>query len=181
MTAQEIAANSAEIVRKDDNLMGLYIEKYKDLFGFEPNCASCTFSHDFLKFQQKVRITHGASAPQKSKTMANTKFKLKLKHVNDILTYRVGNKPYRAYGYKLTPEFVEAFLTNGTKAEIKQRKELFEELTEAPKKAAKASSEKKKAVTPKTEEAPEKVAEKAVEEKVVDTLPRKKTGRKKNS
>jgi hypothetical protein len=180
MTAQELAAKSADVVRKDEKLMGLYIEKYKDLFGFEPNCAPCTFTNDFAQFQKRVRITNGVYTPQNQQTMANT-FKLKLKHRNDILTYRVGQKPFRSYGYKMTEEFAKEFLKHGTKAQIKEREELFEELPKTPKKAVKKKTAKSKAVEPEKEEVAKEVPETAKEEAKEDTLPRKKTGRKKNS
>ena len=51
MELKELVKLDSQKVRRDSNLMRLYINYFKDAFSFEPNCAGCTFSKDFKKLK----------------------------------------------------------------------------------------------------------------------------------
>lgn len=56
-------------------------------------------------------------------------FKLKNGHRNDILWYRAKDgRVVRMYGHQLTDQFVEKYLTLGSKEQLEERKSFFEEL-----------------------------------------------------
>jgi hypothetical protein len=124
ITAKELVNTSPNIIRRDNELMRSYIQFYKDAFSISPNCASCTFMTDFNKLKNYI-LTSGVklSAPHKYRVMNHT---LKQKHRNEILTYRVGNKPFRSYGNLATDEFFTNFLKEGTKEQRKERAKMFE-------------------------------------------------------
>lgn len=122
MDAKELAALGAKTVRRDEKLLRQYIEEYAALFGSAPNCVSCSFSRDFKKFQREV------NKEQKTKTMKNKTFQLKKKHNREIHTYRENGRPRRIYGHRMTEDFAQNFLTNGSEKEIEERKKLFDVL-----------------------------------------------------
>jgi len=127
---KEIASKSALEVRNDERLMRLYIEEYKGVFGYEPNCVPCTFDRDFRKFKQAINRN-----TKNNLTMENTKttFQLHPKHKNSILTYIDGKQVKRLYGYRATEEFVLAYLSIGTDEQIEARKKQFLVLPKASK------------------------------------------------
>lgn len=126
MTIEELKQLGKMQVRNDANLLKAYIQVFKEKFGKEPNCTGCTFDSDW---NELINPTHA-----KTQTMSNTTFKLF--DNNEIYTYRKTNKagvtlPVRTYGYLMTEEFAEAYLTEGTEEEIKKRKTEFKILPKA--------------------------------------------------
>lgn len=130
MEAVELIKKESHEVRRNPNLMTLYISYFKQYFGSEPACAGCTFANDWLKF---IRAVQGGANPKttnvKINSMENT-FKLK-KTEGKILAYRANGKKHRLYDNRLTEDFVTAYLTNGTEEEIQERKKLFAVLPES--------------------------------------------------
>lgn len=122
---------SSQKVRRDSNLMAIYITEYKKAFGITPNCAGCTFSKDFEKLRKYVLRWE---LPKQQKTQTNTNdmttFKLKKKQ-GKILSYKKDGKTFRIYDTAMTDSFAVAYLTNGTEEQLKQRKELFSKLPDA--------------------------------------------------
>lgn len=126
MTVQELVTLSSQKVRRDSDLMAFYIESFKAQFGKAPNCAGCTFSSDFIKLKSAVEK---GTKPQKEMTMRNTEVTFKLsKRQGKILSYVKGGRTIRQYDNKMTEDFAVAYLTNGTKQEITERKKIFREL-----------------------------------------------------
>lgn len=134
--AKELLNKGAKAIRSDNNLMRSYVDLYKSVFSYEPNCAPCTFSNDFEKLRKRV-LTESSTQSQKLTTMGN--YKLKKRHQNEILTYKKDGRPFRSYGYTMTDDFAENFLKNATKEERKKREKMFEEL---PSKKAKKEDQK---------------------------------------
>jgi len=121
MTPENLITLSKHEVRNNNAFMLLYLQEFENIFGRKPNCASCTFNHDWEKF-----INASKSQNIKIKTMAtDSKYKLANNHMNTILTYVEDGRPVRTYGYKMTDEFAEKFLSTGTKKQIEDRKKLF--------------------------------------------------------
>ena len=182
MTLQELVGTPAKTVRYDEELMRLYIERFKAVFGYEPNCAGCTFNTDFNKLKRYAALNADpreiSKHSFKTSSMATGKFNLKRQHRNDILSYKDGNRTMRVYGKKMTDEFAEAFLSKGTKAQLAEREKMFES-TPKSKKVAKTVS-KADEVTATVEKAEEiKVVDAEVVTPKADTLTRKKSGPKK--
>jgi len=122
ITAKELVMMNPSLIRRNTDLMRSYIQIYKDAFFVEPNCFSCSFQKDFQKLKRFVLKNN--IEIKTHLVMGN--YTLKSRFKNNILTYRIDNKPYRSYGYLMTDEFAKAFLSNGTKEELKQRAEMFE-------------------------------------------------------
>lgn len=132
MTIEELAAQNASEIRRNENLMRLYMKYYKDVFFSVPNCASCSFKRDFKKFQKAVlggNVMKNVK-PYKTIEMARNEndFELKRQHQYDILAYRKDGRPYRSYGNKLTSKFVSEFLENGTERQLEERRKMFKRL-----------------------------------------------------
>lgn len=103
--------------------MAFYIESFIATFGYKPTCTGCSFSSDWRKLINFVNKTENLVTLQKSKNTMNT-FKLK-KVSNIILAYKKDGATFRKYDNLLNEDFALAYLTNGTEAEIEQRKKLF--------------------------------------------------------
>ena len=54
MKIEELVKLKPETVRKDPELMPLYIKYYTEAFNIAPDCAGCTFSVDFKKLKKLV-------------------------------------------------------------------------------------------------------------------------------
>ena|SRR5690554_368579 len=124
---------------------GLYIARYKALFGNTPACAGCTFSKDFKKFKERVNGSAPMVArPQTPKEMSG--YKLSNKYSSDILSYQKDGRVVRVYGREITDEFAKEFLKHGHKSILEKRRAMFESL---PEKKAKAEAPKKVKVSKK--------------------------------
>jgi len=129
MDIQELILKNSDKVRRDSSLMAFYIESYEKVFGYKPNCAGCTFSTDWNNFVRKVTGKEKQIIQNYNKMDADKNFKLK-KVQNKIFAYRIEKQTRRLYDNNFTNEFVDAFLTHGTKEEIAERKKLFSVLPE---------------------------------------------------
>lgn len=124
MTRQELILKGGDKVRRDESLILSYLEEFEKLFGYKPKCTGCTFSKDWKKFVNYSQQTK--SKPFKMKT--DKTFELNRAAKSKIHTYKIGKEPFRTYGNTMTEDFAKAFLTNGTKEEIAERKKLFVKL-----------------------------------------------------
>lgn len=137
MSVNELILMNSREVRKNPDLMAIYIESFKNQFGYKPNCAGCTFNSDFQKLKNAVS---GKNKQTTTKPIIMSKT-FKLYHVKgEILTYKKGKKTIRQYDNRMTEEFAIGFLTNGTPKQIEERKKLFRVL---PKEILKPKEEPK--------------------------------------
>ena len=148
MTNEELIKLGKEEILK--NYKQLYISRYTAVFGKAPSCASCSFSKDFRAFKEKIRKKE---TNLKLDTMA-TGYKLNPRFNSTILSYQTDKGIKRIYGRNMTDEFAEAFLTNGSKKQIAERKKMFVEIPEK-----KESPKEPEEVEVKTESTDEKVEE----------------------
>ncbi len=123
MTLQDLIEKGSHKVRNDNALMAFYLEEFEKQFGRKPNCAGCTFKNDWNKLVNSTQ----KNTIQNTVIMKNT-FKLKGNENNKIFTYLDGKRPVRTYGYKMTNDFAENYLSKGTKAQIEDRKKQFKTL-----------------------------------------------------
>lgn len=123
MTIDEFILLDKAKVRRDSNLMSLYLDFFKTAFGRVPNCAGCSFGTDWQKLvslysnkgEKKVTL-------QKGKIMNTISIK---KIQGKILTYKKDGRTYRQYDNILTDSFIKEFISNGTDQEIEERKKMF--------------------------------------------------------
>lgn len=121
MTVEELILLDISKVRRDSNLMHLYLQHFKETFKYSPNCAGCSFSSDWYKlvsFYSKKTV-----ALQKQTVMSN-KITIK-KTQGKILSYKKEGKTFRLYDNILNDEFINGYISNGTDEEITERKKMF--------------------------------------------------------
>lgn len=123
MTVQELIKIDMHKVRRDSNLMSLYLKYFKEAFKYTPSCAGCSFSDDWYKLVRYYSKNKKESLTlQKAKVMS----KIEIKKVQaKILSYQKDGRTYRLYDNILTQEFIKDYLTYGTKEELEQRRKLF--------------------------------------------------------
>ena len=123
MTINEFILLDKAKVRRDSNLMSLYLDFFKTAFGRVPNCAGCSFGTDWQKLVSLYSIKGEKKVTlQKGKTMNTISIK---KIQGKILTYRKDGKTYRQYDNILTDEFIKEFIVSGTEEENKERVKMF--------------------------------------------------------
>jgi len=127
MTAQELIQLDAIEVRRSSSLMSVYKVVFKETFGREPLCASCSFNNDFQRLKN-----HYSQNQSNFKIMSENKtFELKIQHMQDLFSYTKYDEnkarpvTYRNYGYGLTDAFVKELLANKTEAEAEELKQKF--------------------------------------------------------
>jgi len=154
MTINEFILLDKAKVRRDSNLMSLYLDFFKTAFGRVPNCAGCSFGTDWQKLVSLYSIKGEKKVTlQKGKIMNTISIK---KIQGKILTYRKDGKTFRQYDNILTDEFIKEFIVSGTEEENKERVKMFNfpvENTEVEetKKPIKIVVENAEAYIPKTE------------------------------
>lgn len=120
MTVNELILLDKAKVRRDSNLMHLYLDFFKEAFERVPNCAGCSFATDWQKLvslYSKKSVTLQKVNPMKTITIKKIQGK--------ILTYKKNGKTFRLYDNILTDSFIKEFISNGTEEEIKERVKMF--------------------------------------------------------
>jgi hypothetical protein len=135
MTINEFILLDKAKVRRDSNLMSLYLDFFKTAFGRVPNCAGCSFGTDWQKLVSLYSIKGEKKVTlQKGKIMNTISIK---KIQGKILTYKKDGRTYRQYDNILTDEFIKEFIVSGTEEENKERVKMFNFPVEVSKKAPK--------------------------------------------
>ena len=120
MTVNELILLDKAKVRRDSNLMHLYLEFFKEAFGRVPNCAGCSFGADWQKLV--LKYSKKSVTLQKGNPMKTIQIK---KIQGKILTYRKDGKTFRQYDNILTDAFIKEYVSNGTEEENKERVKMF--------------------------------------------------------
>lgn len=121
MTIDEFILLDKHKVRRDSNLMHLYLEFFQEAFGRVPSCAGCSFGSDWNKLVAKYSKNYVTL--QKAKTMSKS---ITIKRITGkILSYVKDGKTYRLYDNILNDSFIKEYISNGTDEEIAERKKLF--------------------------------------------------------
>lgn len=128
MTVNDLILIDSTKVRRSPDLMAFYIQSFKEAFGYSPNCAGCTFNNDFNKLKQTIYTGQKSTSIQKNTFMGT--FKLKKIQGKIFAFTSKDKKVHRSYDNNFTTQFVDGFLTNGTAAEIVERKAMFAILPE---------------------------------------------------
>ena len=115
MTLEEFVGLDPNKIRRDKELMQLYIKFYEAAFFVIPNCAGCSFKGGFKKLKQySISGTKNINFEKNIIEMKNLKtFLLKKQHLTKILTYKVEGRTHRKYGNQLTNEFAIELVKDG--------------------------------------------------------------------
>lgn len=122
MTAQELILLDKGKVRRDSNLMSLYLSYFKEAYNYVPSCAGCSFASDWEKF-----VSFHTMKQNKSLNLPKEIFmEITIKKIEGkILSYKKDGKTFRIYDNILNDEFIDGYLKNGTDEELTERRKLF--------------------------------------------------------
>ena len=122
MTAKELILLDKGKVRRDSNLMSLYLIYFQDAYGYRPSCAGCSFSTDWEKI-----VSFYSNKEEKTLNLQKEIFmEITIKKIQGkILSYKKDGKTFRLYDNILNPEFIDGYLKNGSEEELSERKKLF--------------------------------------------------------
>lgn len=123
MTVEELIQAGKDQVRSSPGLMSAYIENFTRLFGRKPDCAGCTFNHDWQ------RLITAVPNPQKITEMSDKTFKLRDQHkiytiVSEDKKTKT-RKPIRTYGNLMSEEFADKYLSTTDEKILAARKAEF--------------------------------------------------------
>src|SRR5690606_41080446 len=104
MTLEEFVSLDPNKIRRDKQLMQLFVDFYKAAFSLEPNCAGCVFKTGFNKLIRYAKKGEKTVTLQKNTTMEKT-FIVKAQYRGKILTCKENGTVFRKYGNSLTEEF----------------------------------------------------------------------------
>ena len=111
MDVKEFIKLDPNKIRRDNELMQLFVKFYEAAFSVKPNCAGCVFKSGFKRL--KSHVLGSKSKDLNTYTMKEKTFVIKPKFRNKILTYKKDNITFRSYGYNLTEEFSKELVNSG--------------------------------------------------------------------
>jgi len=120
MTVEELILIDKYKVRRDSNLMSLYLQYFKEEFKYSPNCVGCSFATDWQKLVSKYSKKYVTL--QKVNSMNTITIK---RQQGKILAYKKDGRTYRQYDNILTDSFIKEFIVSGTDEENKERVKMF--------------------------------------------------------
>jgi len=122
MTAQELILIDKGKVRRDSNLMSLYLTYFQEAYGYRPSCAGCSFATDWQKI-----VSFYSNKEEKTLNLQKEIFmEITIKKIQGkILSYKKDGKTFRLYDNILNYDFIDGYLKNGSEEELIERKKLF--------------------------------------------------------
>lgn len=125
MELKEFVRLDPNQVRRDKELMQLFVDFYEAAFSFIPKCVGCAFKSGFKKLKKYAESNNKIIKFDKIINIMESKtFVLKNQYKLKILTYKKDGVIHRAYGYNLTEEFAKELVKAG-------KTELFSKLPES--------------------------------------------------
>lgn len=113
MELSEFVRLDPDKIRRDKELMQLFVKFYEAAFSFLPSCVGCSFKSGFRKLKQysngNVKIVNF----DKNNKMEAKTFLLKNQFKLKILSYKKDGKMYRTYGYNMTEDFARELVKAG--------------------------------------------------------------------
>lgn len=114
MRLEEFVRLEPKQVRRDKELMQLFVNFYEAAFSFIPKCVGCSFNGSFKKLvryanSDKKNIKFDAN----SYKMEAKTFELKKEYKLKILSYKKDGITYRKYGNKITEDFARELVNAG--------------------------------------------------------------------
>jgi len=112
MTSQELILIDKGKVRRDSNLMSLYLTYFQEAYGYRPSCAGCSFATDWQKI-----VSFYSNKEEKTLNLQKEIFmEITIKKIQGkILSYKKDGKTFRLYDNILNYDFIDGYLKNGSK------------------------------------------------------------------
>lgn len=118
MTLEEFVRLDPKQIRRDKELMQLFVNYYEAAFSFIPKCVGCSFNSGFKKLRK-----YATSSKKNIKfdkivnNMESKTFELKKQYKLKILTYKKDGVTYRKYGHAIDESFARELVAYG-KSEV---------------------------------------------------------------
>lgn len=114
MTLEEFVRLDPKQIRRDKELMQLFVNFYEAAFSFIPKCAGCSFNSGFKKLRKYATNSKKIIKFDKTvNTMESKTFELKKQFKLKILTYKKDGVTYRKYGHALDEDFARELVAYG--------------------------------------------------------------------
>ena len=114
MTLEEFVRLEPKQIRRDKELMQLFVNFYEAAFSFIPKCAGCSFNSGFKKLRKHaINSKKNIKFDKKVNTMESKTFELKKEFKLKILTYKKDGITYRKYGHALDEDFARELVDSG--------------------------------------------------------------------
>lgn len=115
MELKEFVKLDADQVRRDKELMQLFVKFYEAAFSFIPNCVGCSFKSGFKKLKKYANSSDKNIKFDKTLTIMESKktFLLKKQYLLKILSYKNDGVTYRKYGHAVTEDFAKELVKFG--------------------------------------------------------------------
>lgn len=110
MTLDEFVKLDPKKIRRDKELMQLFVDFYKAAFSLQPNCVGCVFNSGFNKLK---RYAKKGNFTENKTIMQSKTFILKPKQAVKIHRYKESGKMYRTYGYAMDEAFARKLVEHG--------------------------------------------------------------------
>jgi len=120
MELKELVQKHPNEIRRSPELLKIYREFYFKAFNKYPVCTGCSFKNDFNQLKRTLGVLNKAQTILEMKN-----HELHPRNRNTIFSYHKDKKTYRSYGHNMSDAFAEAFLIEGDKKQLKERKKLF--------------------------------------------------------
>ena len=141
MDVKELLKLGSQKIRMNSALLSAFVEEYYKVFGVRPNCAGCTFKTTYADLYAKV---FGVNKNNFIKHVIMENYKINVRERSNIHSFvdPKTKKVRRSYGKNMSEEFAIAFLKNGSKKEIEERKLIFDFIPQPEVKAEKPTAKK---------------------------------------
>lgn len=114
MELKEFVRLDPNQVRRDKELMQLFVNFYEAAFSFIPKCVGCAFKSGFKKLKKYANTSEKNIIFDKTITKMEAKtFVLKNQFKLKILTYKKDGVIHRKYGHALTEDFAKELVKAG--------------------------------------------------------------------
>lgn len=114
MELKEFVRLDPNQIRRDKELMQLFVNFYEAAFSFIPKCVGCAFKSGFRKLKKHAETSEkNINFDKNIIEMESKTFILKKQYQLKILSYKKEGITHRCYGYNLTESFAKELVNIG--------------------------------------------------------------------
>jgi hypothetical protein len=114
MELKEFVRLDPNQIRRDKELMQLFVNFYEAAFSFIPKCVGCAFKSGFRKLKKYAKTSKkNINFDKNIIEMESKTFVLKKQYQLKILSYKKDGVTHRCYGYNLTESFAKELVNVG--------------------------------------------------------------------
>lgn len=114
MELKEFVRLDPNQIRRDKELMQLFVNFYEAAFSFIPKCVGCAFKSGFKKLKEYAEASKkNINFDKNIIEMESKTFILKKQYQLKILSYKKEGITHRCYGYNLTESFAKELVNAG--------------------------------------------------------------------